>query len=155
MNYRNKIIAELTQLENYARTCFVVHLHLPNGQGETVNKFIDCFMEDLTNGELSLGSDCPEEMRLCTDSNVIYVDTCRYQLLPDCREALGAEDSYLYKLVGDWISDNLFKCIDCGEWYMQPDDYKYNGRCPDCQASENAKDPDTIADFMNDLSRGE
>lgn len=148
MNYRNKIIAELTQLENYARACFVAQLKLQNGQGKTVNEFIDKFMDDLTGGELSF-TETPRR------GEQILLDACMFELLPQCRNATGARQTFLWFLVSDWIHDNLLKCRECGEWYMQPDDYKYNGLCQDCQETEDANDPDTIADFMNDLDRGE
>lgn len=156
MEYRNKIISKLTQLENYARTCFVAHMGLPNGQGQAVNEFIDRFMEDLTNCEMFVGKDCKfyNEFTLSSDSDKIGLDTCLDWLLPDCYVADGAEDSYLYTLVGEWIHDNLLKCVDCGEWYLASDDLKY-GRCEACQDNADANDPDTIADYLNDLDRCE
>lgn len=148
MEYRNKIIAELTQLENYARTCFVEQLKLPNGQGTTVNGFVDRFMADLTGGELSY-TETPRR------GEQILLDACMFELLPQCRNATRPQETFLWILVADWIHDNLLKCDECGEWYMQPEDYKYTGLCPDCQEHADANDPDTIADFMNDLDRCE
>lgn len=143
MEYRNKIIAELTQLENYARTCFACQLNR-SGQDTKVNEFIDRFMDDLTGGEMVDAAGAQ-----------ILIDECIYTLLPDCRQAAAPKDCALFGLVADWIHDNLLQCDECGEWYMQPEDYKYTGLCPDCQEHADANDPDTIADFMNDLDRCE
>ena len=98
MLYKDKIIANITQLEDYARTCFVQLLKLPNGQGKTVNEFIDSFMGDLTDGELF-------------DTGLVV---CMDELLPGCRNAEKPQDTRLYSLVADWIHDNLHQCDDCG-----------------------------------------
>lgn len=137
MEYKNSIIAELTQLEDYARTCFVQQLKLPNGQGKTVNEFINSFMQDLTDGEL-------------WDTGLVV---CLDELLPDCRNAIKPQDTRLYNIVIDWIHDNLHKCEECGEWYNMEKDGYNNGLCQDCQDHRNASDPDTVADFLNDLER--
>ena len=137
MLYKDKIIANITQLEDYARTCFVQLLKLPNGQGKTINEFIDSFMGDLTDGELF-------------DTGLVV---CMDELLPGCRNAEKPQDTRLYSLVADWIHDNLHQCEDCGEWYNMEKDGFNDGVCQECQAHRNANDPDTIADFMNDLER--
>lgn len=137
MIYKDKIIANITQLEDYARTCFVQLLKLPNGQGKTVNEFIDSFMQDLTDGELF-------------DTGLVV---CMDELLPDCRKAEKPQETRLYNLVADWIHDNLHQCEDCGEWYNMEKDGFNDGVCQECQAHRNANDPDTIADFLNDLER--
>lgn len=142
MNYRNEIIAKLTQLENYARTCFVIQLGLSNGQGKMVNEFIDRFMSDLTSGEI-----------LNDAGNQILLDECLYNLLPNCRNSVNPKDCLLFNLVRDWINDNLYKCYVCDTWYMQPDDYAYTGLCPDCQERENENNPATVADFQNELNK--
>lgn len=140
MKYREKMISELTDLENYARTCFVKHLHLQNGQGATVNEFIDSFMADLTDGEF------------CFDNGTqITLDDCLDFLLNQCRKAETTKDTYLWYLVGDWIHDNVGQCEECGELYNCNKIECYDGYCESCQAERNANDPDTIADFMNDL----
>lgn len=137
MIYKDKIIANITQLEDYARTCFVQLLKLPNGQGKTVNEFIDLFMQDLTDGEL-------------WDTGLVV---CMNELLPDCRNSQKPQETRLYNLVADWIHDNLHQCEDCGEWYNMEKDGFNDGVCQDCQAHRNANDLDTIADFLNDLER--
>lgn len=142
MTYKDKIIVNITQLEDYARTCFVQLLKLPNGQGKTVNEFIDTFMELLTDGEY------------CFDGGEqITLDDCLCKLLPECRQAFTAKETYLYSLVSDFIHDNLHQCEDCGEWYNMEKDGFNDGVCQDCQAHRNANDPDTIADFLNDCER--
>lgn len=142
MFYRDKIIAEITQLEDYARTCFVQQIGLPNGQGKTVNEFIDSFMGDLTDGELAYAN-----------GTEILITDCLYVLLPECRKAEKAKDTYLWVLVSEWIHDNLHQCEKCGEWYNMNKDGYNNGYCPECFAHKTANDPDVIADFMNDLER--
>lgn len=131
MNYRNKIIAELTQLENYARTCFVVHLHLPNGQGRTVNGFIDKFMEDLTGGEMDLPN-MPDKFKNGCGRCQVLLDVCLYYLLPQCREAENPNQTDLFVLVGEWIQDNLKRCAHCGEWFIPDPDEWPNDVCPEC-----------------------
>lgn len=144
MEYRNKIVSEFRQLEDYARTCFVRLLKLPNGQGKAVNEFVDQFMQDLTDGELAWG----EQPRR---GEQITLDGCIYELLPQCRVSEKPENTYLWVLVGDWIHDNLHKCDRCGTWYnMEKDGYNC-GLCPDCTEEDAQNDPDTIADFLNDL----
>lgn len=119
MEYKNNLIAELTQLENYARTCFVIIMKLPNGQDQRTNTFIDKFMQDLTTGELPNSA-----------GNQITLDECLYGLLPNCRNAVNAQSTLLFNIVADWIHDNLFKCQMCGLWYLQ--DKYHDGYCDDC-----------------------
>lgn len=147
MEYRNKIIAELTQLENYARTCFACQLNR-SGQDTEVNKFIDQFMVDLTGGELSY----TEQPRR---GEQITLDSCMLELLPQCRNAEKPADTFLWYLVLDWIQANLHKCDQCGEYYNMNLDGYNDGLCPACQERVDANSPDTVADFMNDLDRGD
>lgn len=140
MNYKNKIVANITQLEDYARTCFVRILKLANGQGVVVNDFIDKFMEDLTGGEFNNPK-----------GEQILLDACLYELLPDCRNAKTPEETILYTLVDIYISDHVRQCEECGELY-DVEDYN-DGLCPECYAHKRANDPDVIADFWCDCER--
>ena len=136
MEYKRDIIANLNQLENYARTCFVLIMKLSNGQGERLNTYLDMFMSDLTGGELTNRY-----------GRQILLDECLYTLLPGCRDANRAEATYLFILCADWIIEHLHKCDQCGEWYIM--ERGNQGMCDNCTKP----DADTVADFMNDLDK--
>lgn len=140
MEYKKSIIAELTQLENYARTCFVQQMKEPNGQGEFINQAIDLFMSHLTRGEMNN-----------RNLQQILLDDCLYTLLPECRNAERAQDTYLWTLVQIWLSENLGQCDECYDWYFLSEGQ--HNKCPACLEHENNNDPDTVADFFNDLDR--
>ena len=130
MNYKNNIIAELTQLEDFTRTCFVVQLGARNGQGKKINEFIDSFMSDLTGGELNL--EMPRKFQNGFGSNQVLLDACLYYILPSCRAAHKPQESVLFNLIADWISDNLYKCPNCGEWYSADEWIANDRHCDAC-----------------------